>query len=60
MVLSFSVQDLKHALELGYESGNTIPLLIAGHLREDAGGMPIVGADCVSVPHAVYVPLVLR
>jgi hypothetical protein len=49
LALKFKTQEVKRTLELGDEVGNTIPLLVTGKLKENAGGTPIEGLDCVWV-----------
>jgi hypothetical protein len=49
LTLKFKTQEVKDALDLSDESGNTIPLLITGNLTEEADGTPIEGFDCIWV-----------
>ena len=51
LTLKFDTQEVKDTLDLDDEdvAGNTIPLLVTGKLKEDAGGTPIAGSDCVWV-----------
>jgi hypothetical protein len=49
LTLKFKTQEVKETLGMGGEVGNTIPLLVIGHLTEDAGGTPFEGADCMRV-----------
>lgn len=45
----FDTQGLTVALNLGVAVGETIPLILTGNLKEDEGGTPIRGSDCVRV-----------
>jgi hypothetical protein len=49
LTLKFYTEDVKDTLNLKDEAGNTIPLLITGNLKEEAGGTPIEGSDCIRV-----------
>lgn len=49
LTLKFDIQEVKETLDLEAEADNTIPLLITGNLKEEAGGTPIEGSDCVWV-----------
>lgn len=49
LTLKFDTQEVKDTLDLEAEADNTIPLLITGNLKEEAGGTPIEGSDCVWV-----------
>ena len=60
LALIFETQEVKALLDAGEQAIGTVPLLVNGNLKEAAGDMPIVGADCVLRPSMVYLPLVLR
>jgi hypothetical protein len=49
LTLKFESQMVKTTLGLAAEAGNTIPLLITGNLKEEAGGTAIEGSDYVRV-----------
>jgi hypothetical protein len=49
LTLKFDTQEVKGTLHLDGEAGNTVPLLLTGSLKEEAGGTPIEGSDCVWV-----------
>jgi hypothetical protein len=49
LTLKFETQDLVALLELGTLSGETIPLIITGNLKEEDGGIPFKGQDCVRI-----------
>ncbi len=49
LTLKFETQKVRDTLDLEAEAGNTIPLLVTGNLKEEAGGTPIKGSDCVWV-----------
>ncbi len=47
LTLKFKIQELVEELELDAHAGETIPLNLTGNLKEEDGGTPIVGQDCV-------------
>ena len=47
--LEFKTQEVFDTLELETVGGETIPLIINGNLKEEDGGTPIIGQDCVWV-----------
>ena len=47
LTLKLDTQEVKDTLNLEAEADNPIPLLITGNLKEEAGGTPIEGSDCV-------------
>jgi choice-of-anchor C domain-containing protein len=47
--LKFDIKALITTLELGGIIGNTLPLTITGNLKEEFGGTPIQGQDCIWV-----------
>ncbi|HJH27351.1 MAG TPA: hypothetical protein C5S37_11440 [Methanophagales archaeon] len=47
LTLKFSTQDLVEKLNLCPLDGQTIPLTITGNLKEENGGTPIKGEDCI-------------
>jgi hypothetical protein len=47
--LKFDMQALIPGLELGGVKGNTLPLTLTGNLKEEFGGTPVKGQDCVWV-----------
>ncbi|UCG94322.1 MAG: hypothetical protein JSW13_00710 [Candidatus Aerophobus sp.] len=49
LTLKFDTQELVNDLELVTEAGNTIPLILIGKLKEEAGGRDITGSDCIRV-----------
>ena len=49
LTLKFSTQDLVEKLNLCPLDGQTIPLTITGNLKEENGGTPIEGEDCIWV-----------
>lgn len=49
LTLKFDTQELVEVLGLGDEAGNTIPLILTGNLKEETGGTPIRGKDCVRI-----------
>ena len=50
LTLKFDTQELVSCLALEELAGETIPLTLTGNLKEEAGGTPITGEDCVRVP----------
>jgi hypothetical protein len=60
--LKFSRQELVEALNLYDELGETIPLTVVGNLKEESGGTPIRGEDCIRVlglkltPDSITIP----
>ena len=49
LTLKFSTQTLVDKLDLCPFDGQTIPLTITGNLKEEEGGTPIEGEDCIWV-----------
>ena len=49
LALKFGNQEVFNVLKLDELFGNTIPLTITGNLKEEFGGTPIRGEDCVKV-----------
>lgn len=49
LTLKFDMQSLVEALSLGDVAGETIPLILTGELKEEHGGTPIRGSDCVRI-----------
>ena len=49
LTLKFSTQDIVEKLDLCLFDGETIPLIITGNLKEEDGGTPIEGEDCILV-----------
>ena len=49
LTLKFENQELVETLKLIDEAGNTIPLTLTGNLKEEDGGTPIEGKDCILV-----------
>lgn len=49
LVILFNLQTLISELELNYETGNTVPLVLTANLTEEAGGMQIIGRDCLVI-----------
>jgi hypothetical protein len=49
LTLKFNTPELVETLELSDEAGNTIPLTLTGNLKEEEGGTPIEGEDCIWV-----------
>ena len=49
LTLKFDTQELVSCLALEEVAGETIPLKLTGNLKEEAGGTPITGEDCVRV-----------
>ena len=49
LILKFKTQELVDHLKLNQVAGETIPLKLIGNLKEEDGGMPIEGQDCVWV-----------
>ena len=49
LTLKFSTQELVEKLNLCPFDGQTIPLTITGNLKEENGGTPIKGEDCIWV-----------
>ena len=47
LTLKFDTQDLVEKLDLCPLDGQTIPLTITGNLKEENGGTPIEGEDCI-------------
>jgi hypothetical protein len=49
LALKFDVQSVVKTLKLAEVAGQTIPLTMTGKLKEEFGGTPITGQDCVWV-----------
>ena len=49
LTLKFDVQELIQVLELDTLAGETIPLILTGNLKEEDGGTPFKGQDCVRI-----------
>jgi hypothetical protein len=49
LTLKFDTQELVETLGLSDEAGNTIRLTLTGNLKEEEGGTPIEGEDCIWV-----------
>jgi|GEM_PF-1624813 len=51
LTLKFKTQDLVETLWLDLEeiAGETIPLILTGNLKEEEGGTPIEGSDCIRI-----------
>jgi hypothetical protein len=49
LTLKFDKKEVVNTLELENVEGETIPLILTGNLKEDEGGTPITGQDCVWV-----------
>ena len=49
LTLKFDAQALVGTLELGKVAGMTVPLILTGNLKEEYGGTPIRGQDCIRV-----------
>lgn len=49
LTLKFDTQELVSCLALEEVAGETIPLKLTGNLKEEDGGTPITGEDCVQV-----------
>ena len=49
LTLKFSIQELVNTLGLADFAGQTIPLTITGNLKEENGGTPFKGEDCVRI-----------
>ena len=49
LTLKFKTQLLVDKLNLSEVAGKTIPFSLTGQLTEAAGGIPIIGEDCVSI-----------
>lgn len=47
LTLKFETQEIVNTLGLSSYVGETIPLSLTGNLKEDYGGTPIYGQDCV-------------
>ena len=47
LTLKFDTQELVSCLVLEEVAGETIPLTLTGNLKEEVGGIPITGEDCV-------------
>jgi hypothetical protein len=47
--LKFDMQALVTTLKLGEVKGSTLPLTLTGNLKEEFGGTPIEGQDCIRV-----------
>ena len=49
LTLKFETQELIEQLELNEVAGETISLTLSGNLKEEDGGKPVAGEDCVWV-----------
>jgi len=49
LTLKFDTQELVQVLELDTLAGEKIPLILMGNLKEEEGGTPIKGQDCVRI-----------
>lgn len=49
LTLKFDTQELVNCLALEEVAGETIPLTLTGNLKEEDGGTPITGDDCLRV-----------
>ncbi len=49
LTIKFDTQELVSALNLDEVAGDTIPLIVAGLLKEEEGGTPFKGQDCVRI-----------
>lgn len=49
LTLKFDTQELVNCLALEEVAGETIPLTLTGNLKEEEGGTPITGQDCVRI-----------
>jgi hypothetical protein len=49
LTLKFETQELIEQLELNEVAGETISLTLSGNLKEEEGGNPVAGEDCVWV-----------
>lgn len=49
LTLKFETQELIEQLELNEVAGETISLTLSGNLKEEDGGNPVAGEDCVWV-----------
>ena len=49
LTIKFDNQELAGMLMLGDETGNTIPLIMIGNLKEEFGAVQIQGSDCIKV-----------
>ena len=49
LTLKFDTQELVIYLALEEVAGETIPLTLTGNLKEEAGGTPITGEDCLRI-----------
>ena len=47
LTLKFKTQELVSQLKLDQVTGETIPLTLTGNLKEEEGGTPITGQDCI-------------
>lgn len=47
--LKFDTQELVTTLSLDNAEGQTIPLILIGNLKEEAGGRDITGSDCIRI-----------
>jgi len=48
LILKFKTQELVATLNLGEVAGE-IPLILTGNLKEEEGGTPIKGSDCIKI-----------
>ena len=49
LTLKFDTQALVETLNLAEAAGETIPLILTGNLKEEEGGTPIRGSDCIKI-----------
>jgi hypothetical protein len=49
LTLKFDTQELVSCLALEEVAGETIPLTLTGNLKEEDGGTPITGEDCLRI-----------
>jgi hypothetical protein len=49
LTLKFETQELIEQLELNEVAGETISLSLSGNLKEEEGGNPVAGEDCIWV-----------
>lgn len=49
LTLKFKTQELVETLNLDDVAGDTIPLTLTGNLKEEYGGTPIRGQDCIRI-----------
>jgi len=49
LTLKFSTQEIVETLVLEDEARNTILLIFTGNIKEEEGGTPIKGLDCIKI-----------